>query len=66
MDKTSRAYVILEEIARNHLNLDTLEIQGSDSLDFKEQSVWQIKDALEAAFDAGYKMCAEVRGSRSG
>lgn len=66
MDKTSRAYVILEEIARNHLNLDSLEIQGSDSLDFKEQSVWQIKDALEAAFDAGYQMCAEVRGSRSG
>jgi len=45
---------ILTSIARRVLNLDTLETRKSDSLDFHELSVWQIKEALEAAFKAGY------------
>jgi hypothetical protein len=43
----------LEKIAKEHLDLDTLEAQNSDRLDFKEQSVWGIKKALEAAYEAG-------------
>jgi hypothetical protein len=42
-------------IAQEHLNsrIETLEERRSDSLDFYETSVWGIKAALEAAYDAG-------------
>lgn len=40
-------------IARQHLNLETLATRNSDSLDFSDQAVWQIKAALEAAYRAG-------------
>lgn len=43
----------LAEIAQEHLDLDTLETQNSDSLDFHSLAVWQIKEALEAAYQAG-------------
>lgn len=43
----------LAEIAKEHLDLDTLETQGSDSLDFHDLSVDAIRAALEAAFAAG-------------
>jgi hypothetical protein len=43
----------LTEIARETLNVDTLETIGSDSLDFHDCAVWQIKEALEAAYAAG-------------
>tara|TARA_R110002051_G_scaffold46218_2_gene92832 strand:+ start:2994 stop:3173 length:180 start_codon:yes stop_codon:yes gene_type:complete len=43
----------LTEIARETLNVDTLETHGSDSLDFHDCAVWQIKEALEAAYAAG-------------
>jgi hypothetical protein len=35
------------------LGFDTLETRNSDSLDFREISVWQLKQALEAAHFAG-------------
>jgi len=35
------------------LGFDTLESQKSDRLDFKEVSVWGVREALEAAFLAG-------------
>ena len=44
---------ILATLASQHLNLDTLDTQASDSKDFSEQAVWSIKAALEAAFRAG-------------
>lgn len=47
MDKT------IKKIAMTILNLETLETRKSDSLDFKEQAVWGIKQALEAAYIAG-------------
>ena len=47
---------ILEQIAKDHLSIDTLETRNSDSLDFHEVSVWHIKSALQAAFDAGRKI----------
>lgn len=45
---------LLTQIATTELvGVDTLETQGSDSLDFIEVSVWSLKDALTAAFIAG-------------
>lgn len=48
-----------EKIAKEFLHLETLETRNSDSLDFKEQSVWGIKSALEAAYEAGKKEMKE-------
>ncbi len=47
MDKT------LERIAKEFLFLETLETRNSDSLDFSDQAVWCIKQALEEAYKAG-------------
>jgi hypothetical protein len=44
---------LLLQIALDHLFVDTLETRNSDRLDFHEVSVWGIKSALQAAFDAG-------------
>lgn len=42
------------EIARRILHLDTLDARNCDSLDFPEGlSVWQLREALSAAFAAG-------------
>ena len=43
-----------EAIAAEILKVDTLETQHSDALDFHSLSVWRLKDALEAAYRAGY------------
>jgi hypothetical protein len=44
---------LLEKIALDHLFIQTLETQMSDRHDFHEVSVWGVKSALEAAFEAG-------------
>ena len=44
---------IIRKIAADHLSIDTLETRNADSLDFHEVSVWNVKAALQAAFDAG-------------
>ncbi|MBX7104266.1 MAG: hypothetical protein K1X57_09295 [Gemmataceae bacterium] len=44
---------ILTDIAVKHLRIPTLAERHSDSLDFHCVSVWGIRDALRAAFDAG-------------
>jgi hypothetical protein len=43
----------IEQIAQKFLNLETLKTRNSDSLDFHDLAVWQIKAALEAAYNAG-------------
>ena len=43
----------LRQIALDHLFIDHLETRSSDRLDFHEVSVWGIKSALQAAFEAG-------------
>ncbi len=43
----------LQEIALDHLFIDTLETRNSDRLDFHEVSVWAVKSALMAAYQAG-------------
>ena len=44
---------ILTTIAREHLRIPTLKTRRSDSLDFHDLAVWQLKSALQSAFDAG-------------
>ena len=43
----------LEKIARELLGIKTLETRNSDSLDFHEIAVWNLRAALEAAYKAG-------------
>ena len=44
---------LLTDIAQRHLRIDTLESRRRDSLDIHEVSVWELRDALEAAYRAG-------------
>lgn len=44
---------LLTRIAQEHLLIDTLETRNSDSLDFHDVSVWGVKEALIAAYQAG-------------
>tara|TARA_Y100001001_G_C7997697_1_gene305212 strand:+ start:250 stop:417 length:168 start_codon:yes stop_codon:yes gene_type:complete len=44
---------VFEQIAKQHLNIETLETRSSDGHDFHDCSVWCIKSALQAAYDAG-------------
>jgi hypothetical protein len=41
------------EIARKHLDLKSLRLKGSDEVDIKQIPVWDLKDALIAAYNAG-------------
>ena len=43
----------LQTIATDHLFIETLETRNSDRLDFHDVSVWAVKAALQAAFEAG-------------
>jgi hypothetical protein len=49
----------IAKIAADVLDLETLETQNSDSLDFHDLAVWQIKKALETAYEAGRKAGGE-------
>ncbi len=42
-------------LAKQRLGFVTLEESSSDRLDFKEVSVWNVRDALARAFLAGVK-----------
>jgi hypothetical protein len=44
---------ILTDIAVKHLRIPTLEERRSDRLDFHSVSVWGVRAALRAAFEAG-------------
>lgn len=44
---------VLVGIARRELGIETLEARNVDGLDFHEVGVWQVRAALEAAFEAG-------------
>ena len=43
----------LDHIAQTILGLETLDTRNSDRLDFHDLAVWNIKAALQAAFEAG-------------
>lgn len=44
---------ILTKIAKTHLDITTLATRRSDRLDFHDVSVWAVRAALKAAYDAG-------------
>lgn len=45
----------LAKIASAKLGMPTLQTRNSDSLDFREVAVWQVRAALLAAFELGRK-----------
>jgi hypothetical protein len=55
MKSNTKLNQLLEQIAQQHLFIDTLETQSSDRLDFHDVSVWAVKAALKAAYEAGLK-----------
>jgi len=44
---------LFAKIALDHCFVETLEARNSDSLDFHDVSVWGLKSALQAAYEAG-------------
>jgi len=50
----------IDKIAKDILNIDTLETRNGDSLDFHEVAVWSIKEALEEAYRAGQDTVQDV------
>ena len=52
MKTNTKLNQLLEQIAQQHLFIDTLETQSSDRLDFHDVSVWGVKAALQAAYEA--------------
>lgn len=44
---------VISSIAKDLLGLATLQTRNADSLDFHDLAVWQIRKALEAAYQAG-------------
>lgn len=51
---------LLADIAGKHLDIETLQTRKSDSLDFHEVAVWTLRDALEAAFNAGVEQARQA------
>ena len=56
----------LLEIAHRHIDrIETLETRRSDSLDFHDIAVWELRSALEAAYRAGQANVAKKLGART-
>lgn len=54
----STAEQLVEDIAKRHLLVETLETRNNDSQDFYEVAVWCLKAALLEAFQAGQNASA--------
>ncbi|MDZ7891745.1 MAG: hypothetical protein U5L73_08285 [Rhodoferax sp.] len=54
---------LLTQIAQQHLRIETLETRKSDGLDFHDVAVWCLRDALEAAFNAGVEQGSKTKTS---
>ena len=52
-EPTGPASQLIADLAQQHLQISTLEVRRVDSLDFHEVAVWQVRAALEAAYQAG-------------
>ena len=50
---------LLQHIAKQYLGLETLETRSADHLDFHDLAVWSIREALEAAYQAGVEAGAQ-------
>jgi len=58
---------LLAAIAQTHLGFETLDTRHSDGLDFHEVSVWGVRAALQAAFEAGQRAAQSAKSTpRSG
>lgn len=44
---------LLTEIAKKFTGFETLQSQNADGVDFREVAVWELRAALEAAYDQG-------------
>ena len=49
----------MQQIALDHLFIETLETRNSDSMDFHDVSVWGVKSALMAAYEAGRQVAKQ-------
>jgi hypothetical protein len=56
--------MLFTSIAQKHLCIRTLAPRGSDALDFHDLSVWQVKRALQAAYEAGIEAGKIAGGQR--
>ena len=56
---------LVARLAKEHLDIDTLETRKSDSLDFHDVAVWEVKAALRAAYAAGRGSSRPRRRPRS-
>lgn len=45
----------IEDIAHRVLAIESLETRHSDALDFHDIAVWKLREALEAAYEAGWR-----------
>lgn len=50
--------LLIQALAKKHFDVWTLETRNHDNDDFHTVAVWDIKSALEAAFEAGQKAAA--------
>lgn len=53
MSTSKNRTAIIASIAQKHLGFETLRIRFSDRQDFREVYVDKLRDALEAAYEAG-------------
>ncbi|WP_264839904.1 DUF6900 domain-containing protein [Burkholderia cenocepacia] len=53
--------VLLEQIARDHLSIDTLTTRYRDCLDFHDVAVWCVRSALIEAYEAGRTIRLKAR-----
>lgn len=52
-DIPSDVLSLLEDIAKEYLDINTLKTQSSGSLDFHDCSVWSLTEALYMAYEHG-------------
>ena len=55
----------LQTIATDHLFIATLETRNSDRLDFHDVSVWGVKSALQAAYEAGLNAARQTAQTKT-
>jgi len=55
--------LLFESIALDHLFIETLQTRHRDSLDFHDVAIWCLRDALEAAFNAGIEQARKTKKS---
>ncbi len=51
----------LERIAREELEITTLESRHNDEEDFHTLAVWEIETVMERAYQAGFEAASQAR-----